>query len=74
MWQGPTASDDDPFHHHPGRSLIVDYMGEVIADAGEKETVINATLNTDHLAEYRKGLPFLQDIRPDFLTSDSMKF
>jgi predicted amidohydrolase len=57
----------DPSHRYCGRSLIVDYFGEIIADAGEGEGVISATLDRAALDDYRAGLPFLQDIRPEFL-------
>jgi omega-amidase len=57
----------DPDHRYCGRSLVVDYFGEIIADAGEGEGVITATLDRAAQDQYRAGLPFLKDIRPKFL-------
>jgi predicted amidohydrolase len=54
----------DPFYSYNGRSLIVDPQGEIVADAGEIEGVIQATLDLDNLRKYRTGLPFLKDLRP----------
>lgn len=55
----------DPSHRYCGRSLVVDYFGEIIADAGEGEGVMTATLDRATLDQYRAGLPFLKDIRPE---------
>jgi omega-amidase len=57
----------DPDHHYCGRSLVVDYFGEILADAGAGEGVITAALDRAALDQYRAGLPFLKDIRPEFL-------
>jgi omega-amidase len=60
---GVNRIGDDPFYSYNGRSLIVDPHGEVLADAGESEGVIQADLDLDQLAKYRTGLPFLKDLR-----------
>jgi omega-amidase len=57
----------DPDHRYVGRSLIVDYFGEITTDAGAGEGVITARLDRAALDHYRAGLPFLKDIRPEFL-------
>jgi omega-amidase len=54
----------DPFYTYSGRSLIADFNGDIIADAGESEGSIQAALDLDRLAKYREGLPFLQDLKP----------
>jgi omega-amidase len=54
----------DPFYEYSGRSLIIDPQGEIIADAGETQTWIEATPDFDGLQKYRQGLPFLADMRP----------
>lgn len=64
---GVNRTGTDPSHRYCGRSLIVDYFGEIVADAGEREGVITATLDRAALDQYRAGLPFLKDIRPEFL-------
>jgi predicted amidohydrolase len=48
---------------YSGRSLIVDFRGEVLADAGNDETVISAAVDAAALRDYRKSLPFLADMR-----------
>lgn len=53
----------DPFHQYVGRSLIVGPDGAILADAGEGEGVISATLDREGLQAYRRQLPFLQDMR-----------
>jgi predicted amidohydrolase len=61
---GVNRVGDDPYYHYPGRSLIVDFNGEILADAGEKEGWINARLDFETLCKYREGLPFLRDMKP----------
>lgn len=59
---GVNRIGQDPFYTYSGRSLIVDYNGEILADAGGNEAVISAALDLEPLRKYRLGLPFLQDI------------
>ncbi len=53
----------DPKLDHPGRSLIVDPHGKVMVDAGREEGTISAELSIQELLDYRKALPFLNDMR-----------
>jgi predicted amidohydrolase len=53
----------DPSYMYNGRSVIVDYNGEVMADAGTVESVIQSRLDLEPLRKYRQGLPFLQDLK-----------
>ena len=57
----------DPYLPYPGRSLIVDYKGDILADAKAEETSIAA--ETDAVAQlaYRRELPFLDDMREDLV-------
>ena len=55
----------DPVLQYPGRSLVVDPLGEIIADAGEGEGVCSATLNVATLHQWRNGFPALRDVRAD---------
>jgi omega-amidase len=57
----------DPYYHYPGRSLIVDPHGEILADAGPDEGTIRASLDLATLRKYREGLPFLKDMRDQSL-------
>ena len=54
----------DPFYQYPGRSVIVDFNGEFLADAGDKEGCIQAAIDLEVLRKYRQGLPFLDDMKP----------
>lgn len=53
----------DPNLTYTGRSLIIGPGGEILADAGNGETVISADLDLRALKEYREKLPFLADMR-----------
>jgi len=48
---------------YSGRSQIIDFRGEVLADAGGEETVICALVDLSSLRDYRRSLPFLTDMR-----------
>lgn len=53
----------DPFYEYPGRSVLVNADGEIMADAQGAETAISGELDLAGLAKYRAGLPFLQDLQ-----------
>ncbi len=61
---GVNRVGSDPFYDYAGRSLIVDFNGEIVADAGTAEGSVRASLNLELLRQYRQGLPFLSDMRP----------
>jgi len=48
---------------HAGDSMIVDPLGEVLADAGSAATVISAEVDASSVADVRARLPFLPDRR-----------
>jgi omega-amidase len=54
----------DPLMSYNGHSLVIDPQGEIIADAGDREGIIQARLDLPALREYRNGLRFLADMRP----------
>lgn len=60
---GVNRIGNDPKLQHSGRSMIVDPHGEILADAGSNECVIQAKMDLGWLAEYRRTLPFLNDMR-----------
>lgn len=60
---GVNRVGSDPFYTYPGRSLIVDPQGDILADAGDREGFIQAKLDLANLRKYREGLPFLADLR-----------
>jgi omega-amidase len=51
----------DPHCRYSGRSLILDWHGEILADAGQTENAIRADLDLEALRKYRQELPFLKD-------------
>jgi predicted amidohydrolase len=57
---GPDGSGLD----HAGGSLVVDPLGEVLADAGSTAGVVAADVDPAVVADVRARLPFLQDRRP----------
>lgn len=61
---GVNRVGNDPLYEYGGHSLIVDPLGEVLADAGEREDFIGAELDLPNLRKYRAGLPFLDDLKP----------
>jgi predicted amidohydrolase len=49
--------------HYVGDSMIIDPLGEVLAQGGEHETVLTADVDPARVAEVRAEFPFLQDRR-----------
>jgi predicted amidohydrolase len=64
---GVNRSGSDPQFAYPGRSLIVHPSGETLADAGKETGFICADLEPAEVIDYRNKLPFLKDMRPDYV-------
>lgn len=62
---GVNRCGKDPTLEYPGRSLIVDPLGNIIADAGENEGVVSAVLDHSKVSEWRRDFPALRDTRKD---------
>jgi omega-amidase len=62
---GVNRCGNDPYLPYPGRSIIADFRGNVIADAGEREGVVRANMDFAALCAYRSELPFLADAKAD---------
>lgn len=60
---GVNRVGNDPFYSYAGRSVIVDWNGEIIADAGQNEGTVEGQLDLPLLMKYRQGLPFLNDLK-----------
>ena len=60
---GVNRVGNDPRFKHSGRTMIVDPHGEILADAGSAECVIQARIDPRWLAEYRGAFPALDDMR-----------
>lgn len=56
---GANRCGRDPNHVYPGRSQIISPRGEIIADAGADEVLIQATLDLPALETYRREFPVL---------------
>lgn len=59
---GVNRCGSDPANEYPGRSLIVDPLGKVLADGGDEAGVCEATLDREILLAWRNEFPALQDI------------
>jgi omega-amidase len=53
----------DPNTDYPGRSLIVDPQGKIVADAGDAAGIASADLDLESLREWRRSFPALADAR-----------
>ena len=43
--------------------MIIDPLGEPVAEAGNGERIISADIDLASVEEYRRNLPFLSDMR-----------
>ena len=64
---GVNRAGSDPETEFGGRSLVIDPMGETLADAGRDESVAQAELDLNPLDAWREKFPVLKHARPDFL-------
>ncbi|MFP6874118.1 MAG: nitrilase-related carbon-nitrogen hydrolase [Verrucomicrobiales bacterium] len=53
----------DPQNHYPGRSIVVDPHGTIIADAGEDCGVASVTIDIETIRSWRREFPALKDAR-----------
>lgn len=51
-------------HSMGGHSLIVDWRGEILAEAGDAEGLITATINLQEQETWRNDFPVQGDVRP----------
>lgn len=59
---GVNRSGTDPYLDYPGRTILVDPHGEIVADAGASEGVITATASFPVVEDWRREFPALQDL------------
>lgn len=55
----------DPTYQYPGRSIIVNPHGDIIADAGDGEKIVSAEISAQTVVDWRKDFPALSDMRAD---------
>lgn len=62
---GVNRSGMDQKLAYPGRSMLIDPRGSIIAEAGEGECILTGKPSLEALLEYRHGFPALADMRND---------
>jgi len=58
---GVNRVGSEPQYSYAGRSAVVDPNGVIIADAGEREQILEAALDAEVVASWRKDFPALKD-------------
>lgn len=58
---GVNRTGREPDADYCGRSLVIDAQGVVVADAGEKECVVSASLDAGEVRRWRSEFPALRD-------------
>jgi omega-amidase len=53
----------DPRFSYPGRTMVVDPHGHIIADAGPDEAILTANIDREALLAWRRDFPALKDMR-----------
>ncbi len=60
---GVNRTGSDPNYSYNGRSLVVSPHGHIIADAGELENVLSASVSLSDVEQWRSDFPALKDMR-----------
>jgi predicted amidohydrolase len=60
---GANRCGADPKLSHNGRSIIVNPHGDVLADAGDGEKAISASVAVESVVKWRADFPALADMR-----------
>lgn len=60
---GVNRCGNDPSFSYAGRSVAVSPHGHRTADAGERETVVTATVDPEEIRAWRREFPALRDMR-----------
>jgi omega-amidase len=60
---GVNRCGKDPNHPYPGRSMIVDPQGNVLANAGAEEGLVTASIEPTVVDTWRREFPALRDMR-----------
>jgi omega-amidase len=63
---GVNRCGNDPKIAYSGRSLIVDPLGEILVDAGDKEGLVSADLELPRLIAWRSEFPALKDMGQEY--------
>jgi omega-amidase len=65
---GVNRCGHDPKLYHSGHSVIFDPGGRLLADAGSEERTVETELSLEFILSYRHDLPFLNDLRHEFVS------
>ena len=60
---GVNRCGTDPKLAYPGRSVVVDPLGDLVADAGEGENCLGVEIDLERVAAWRRDFPALRDMR-----------
>ena len=64
---GINRTGNDPDHEFSGNSMVVGPQGNILAESGDQETVLEAEILLDDVFTWRKQFPALDDISTKFL-------
>ena len=53
----------DPNSNYNGRSMLIDPMGSIILDAGEKQGIFSSTIEIEKVSSWRNNFPALKSIQ-----------
>ena len=60
---GVNRVGNDPKLAYPGRSLIIDPQGELLAEGSGDEQIVSAEVDVDSVISWRREFPALCDMR-----------
>ncbi|WP_188495923.1 carbon-nitrogen family hydrolase [Pullulanibacillus pueri] len=55
----------DPKNAFGGHSMVIDPWGDILAEAGDQEEILFATIDPERVKEIRQTIPIYEDRRPD---------
>jgi omega-amidase len=64
---GVNRIGSDPDMEFGGNSLIIDPKGEILANAGETESILSTEIDPSFATRWREEFPVLKHVRPEFL-------
>jgi omega-amidase len=64
---GLNRTGSDPFLTYPGRSACFSPKGDLLADLGPEESILQVTLDPTTVSTWRSEFPVLNDMRSDFI-------
>ena len=64
---GVNRTGSDPNMEFGGNSVVIDPKGEILANAGETESVLGIEIDSSLVAQWREEFPVLRHARPAFL-------